>query len=147
MTNFLPLVEPGQIYSRCIARLPLWVVGGKSFTKLKKNFPASLTDQPLIVPTGDSRVRHEFDHFCVRHSLRPDVIAEIQDLSTQKLLAVQQVGLTVIPEFAIREYLASKQLYLIGSLKGIYEELFLISGSRKIENPVASFLMKRFQVT
>lgn len=146
LTNFPPNTEPGQIYSKRIARLPLWVVGGRSFLKLRKNFPLSLSGQPFVVPTGDSRVRHELDGFCKQTEITPHYLAETQDVMVQKLLALQNIGLTVVPEFAVREYLDNKKLFLIGKLNGAFEELFMLSASRKIENPVASFLMRSFQI-
>lgn len=146
VANGHPQAEPGQLYTKRIARLPLWVVGGKSFLRLKKNFPASLAGQRFIVPTGESRARHEFEACCKRVGITPDYIAETQDVMVQKLLALKQLGLTVAPEFAVREYLDKKELFLIGQLSGAYEELFLISATRKIENPVGAFLMKRFQI-
>ncbi len=146
LTNSLPASLPGQIYSKRIARLQLLVVGVKSFLPLKKNFPASLNGQPFIVPTGDSSVRQELESFCKLHHVYPDFLAEAQDVMVQKLLALNQVGMTVVPEFAIREYLDDKRLYAIGRLANAYEDLYLVSASRRIENPVASKLMKHFVV-
>jgi LysR family transcriptional activator of nhaA len=64
----------------------------------------------------------------------------------QKLLALKEHGLTVMPEFAIREPLKDHKLFLIGALENMSEELFLISASRRIENPVAAALMRDFQI-
>jgi LysR family transcriptional activator of nhaA len=121
-------------------------VGAKPYLKLRAGFPKSLADQPFIVPTADSRVRHEFESFCKHVGIRPDYLAETQDVMVQKLLAQSEIGMTVIPKFAAREFLDHKELFLIGKLPRVYEELFLVSASRKIENPVASFLMKHFKV-
>lgn len=146
LTNLLPMVEPGQTYSKRIAKLPLWVVGGKAFLKLKAKFPDSLDGQPFILPTADSTIRHEFESFCKRSSITPDYLAETQDVMIQKLLALNETVLTVIPEFAVRDYIKKKELFLIGRLPEMFEEIFLIAASRTIENPVASFLMQRFQL-
>lgn len=147
VTNFAPKSEPGQVYSKRIARLPLWVVGAKSFLKLKSNFPKSLNGQPFILPTADSSVRYDFESFSKQAGVRPDYLTETQDLMIQKLLALNGTGLTVMPEFAVREYLQKKELFLIGRLPQMFEELFLVAASRTIENPIASFLMRNFQVT
>ena len=108
-------------------------------------FPASLSGQRVVLPTPDSSVRHEFEHYCKRHNVQVETVVESQDVMVQKLLAMRGVGLTVMPEFAIQEYLGSQQLRLIGKLESVYEDLFLISATRKIENPVAARLMKRFK--
>ncbi len=146
LANAIPLCEPGRIYTRRIARLPLVVVGARRFVPLKNQFPASLNQQSFVIPTGDSRVRHEFENFCKAHDISVEVMAETQDVMVQKLLALREVGMTVMPEFAVREYLQEKTLHKIGELTDVYEELFLIAASRKIQNPGAAWLMKEFRL-
>lgn len=145
-TNVFPNAEPGKIHAKRIARVPLWVVGAPRFRKLASGFPKSVNGQPFILPTADSRVRHEFEHYCKRHEVQADTIVEAQDVMVQKLLALRGAGMTVVPEFAVREYLDRGELHLIGKLQGVFEEIFLLSASRKIENPVASILMRKFAI-
>ncbi len=146
ITNELPLVGSGQIYTKKIARLPLLVLGSKKFLSLKKNFPLSLDGKPFIVPTMDNKVRHEIEHFFKLNAIKPDIIAESQDVMLQKLMALKGHGMIVIPEFAAKEYLLKKELFTIGKLDNIFEELFLVAASRKIENPVAISIMKNFKI-
>ncbi len=146
LTNTLPTGESSRFFHRRIARLPLWIVGDRSFIHLKKGFPASLNGKPFILPTADSSVRQEINSFFKKYDVNPDVLAEAQDVMVQKLLALRGVGITVVPEFAIREYLANKTLFLLGPLADAYEDLYLVSATRRIENRVASRLMKSFKV-
>lgn len=124
LTNFVPAAEPGRIFSRRIARLPLWVVGSRRHAKLKKDFPRSLRRQPFVLPTGDSSVRHAFENYCQQHEITPELVVEAQDVMVRKLLAVRGIGLTVVPEMAVEEYIARGELALLGRLDGLYEELF-----------------------
>jgi LysR family transcriptional regulator, transcriptional activator of nhaA len=146
LTNSVPLSASGQYFHKRIARLPLWVVGGVSYLHLKKGFPGSLSGQPFILPTADSSVRQEISSFFKRNEISPDILAEAQDVMIQKLLAVRGVGITVAPEFAIREYLKEKSLFLLGPMGNVHEDLYLMSASRRIENRIASRLMKSFKV-
>ncbi|MEN9722906.1 MAG: hypothetical protein RJB38_892 [Pseudomonadota bacterium] len=146
LTNRFPTADPGKVFTKRIARITPWVVGGPRFKKLAQNFPQSLHGQPLVLPTGDSLVRHEFEHYCKRHGIQGQCVVEAQDVMVQKLLALREVGLTVMPEFAVREYIDQGELHLIGKLQGVFEEIFLVSASRKIENPVASLLMRKFTI-
>lgn len=146
VTNQMVAAAPGLVYTRKIARLPLYLMGGRSFLKLKKYFPNSLSNAPLVLPTMDNRVRHEFDHYCKLRGLRPEIVAEAQDVMVQKLMGISEVGLIVVSKYAAQEYLDRKELFVIGKLEDVYEELFLVSASRKIENPVAKRLMQTFSV-
>ena len=146
LTNSIPVAMAGTLIHRQIARLPLWVVGDRSYLPLKKNFPESLNSQKFVMPTSDSLVRQEVDSFFKLHKIMPDIIAEAQDVMVQKLIAVEGVGLTVVPRFAVQEFLEAKKLFLIGKLDNIFEDLFIVSASRRIENPIAAELMSTFKV-
>jgi LysR family transcriptional activator of nhaA len=146
LTNRFPTSEPGKLNVKRIARVPLWLVGSPKFRHLSKGFPRSIQGQKVVLPTIDSHVRHEFEHYCKRQGIEVDVVVEAQDVMVQKLLALRGVGLTVVPEFAVHEYLEKRELNLIGKLQGSFEELFLVAASRKIENPAAAAVMKKFQI-
>jgi LysR family transcriptional activator of nhaA len=144
VTNRVIYENQQQLYSKKIARLPLLVLGHQKFKHCKHKFPNSLTGEPFIVPTSDSHVRHEIEHYCKLQNIQPDFYIETQDVMMQKLMAIQGLGLIAIPEFAAHEYLKRKELHIIGTMQGVYEELFLVAASRKIENPIATKLMKEF---
>ena len=146
ITNELPTSGTNQVFTKKIARLPLLVLGSKKFIGLKKKFPQSLDNTPFVVPTMDNKVRHEIEHFFKLNSIKPDIIAESQDVMVQKLMALKGHGMVVIPEFAAREYIQKKELFVIGNLDGTFEELFLVAASRKIENPIAMEIMKNFKI-
>lgn len=124
--------------------MPLVVVGHPRFESLSANFPKSLENQPLIYPTSHSRVRHDLEHFFETLKILPNVIAETQDTSLMKNLALQGRGLVVIAEPVIQQFVKTGQLKVIGRMKDHSEELWLISAQRKLQNPVADLLMKSF---
>jgi LysR family transcriptional activator of nhaA len=146
VTNRVPMVTTEKVYSRKIARLPLFVVGARKFIGLRKDFPKSLNHQPFIAPTNDNQTRHDFAHYCELLKIIPDITMESQDIMVQKLLAINGMGLIVVPEFSVKEYLKNKTLFTIGKVDEVYEELFMIAASRKINNPLAEELMKRFKI-
>jgi LysR family transcriptional activator of nhaA len=146
VTNHIPTTEPGRIYTKAIARMPLWIIGNKDYLNLKKNFPKSLNQKPFVVPTAESRVRQEFESFCTKNHIQVDTLAETQDIMVQKLLAIEGIGLSIMPEFAVNQFLNDRSLYLIGKIPGGFEELYLITAARKITNPAATFFMKNFIV-
>jgi LysR family transcriptional activator of nhaA len=146
ITNQSPLTGTGQVYTRKIARLELFAIGSKKFQPLKKNFPESLRGKPLIASTADNRIQQDIDHFLKLKGIQPDIISETQDLMLQKLMAIEEIGVIIAPEFAVREYLKKKELYILGKLDNVFEELFLVAASRKIENPIAAELIQKFEI-
>lgn len=147
VTNTHPEKSAGRLISKKIARFPLFVVGANRFKNLKRNFPKSLDGQPFVIPTSESRVRQEFENFVSHEGISPRVVAEVQDIMIQKLMATKGIGLTIAPEFAVREFIENKELSLIGQLPSAYEDLFLIAAQRRVANPIVDKLMKSFRPT
>jgi LysR family transcriptional regulator, transcriptional activator of nhaA len=147
VADYAPLaVEGASLQTRSIAKVPVAVFGAKQFRHLKKGFPRSLNHQPFVLPTRHSKLRHDFEHYFQQNGLQFDLIAETQDMSLQKLMGSTGVGLIPVPEFAASELLAEKKLFRLGEIKGVHEEFWLVSASRRLQNPVAAALMKHFHL-
>jgi LysR family transcriptional activator of nhaA len=134
-----------KLYAKSLAKLPLIVAGSSKYQKLATGFPKSLQGVPFIFPTIHSRVRNEIEHYFETEKIHVDMIAETQDTSLLKALAMDGKGLIVIAESAVQANLKDGSLMKIGDLGKKYEELWLISAHRKIQNPVANMLMTDFE--
>jgi len=134
-----------KLYAKSLAKLPLIVAGSNKYQKLVPGFPKSLQTVPFIFPTVHSRVRNEIEHYFETEKIHVDMIAETQDASLLKALAIDGKGLIVIAESAVQANLKDGSLIKIGDLGKRYEELWLISAHRKIQNPVANMLMTDFE--
>ena len=139
-------MEKGRIYSRSIAKVPVAVFASPKYASLKRGFPKSIEGHPFILPTVHSKLRHDLDHYFSLNELRIVAIAETQDTSLQKLLAIESIGLLPLPEFSAKDLVGEKKLIRLGTLQDVKEEFWLISAARRIENPVAARIMKSFQL-
>jgi LysR family transcriptional activator of nhaA len=138
--------EATGLFSRTVLRLPqsLWAAPALA-SKLRERFPASLDGAPVILPSGTSKLRHDLEHYFKVHSVRPLVLAETQDTAVQKILASHGLGVVCLPTEATRTALIEGlQLERVGMLEHVYEEIFLISAQRKVDNPIAVRLMNEF---
>lgn len=138
-----PVVEQRQVFSKSVAKLPVSVFGATSFQTLRKGFPQSLHGKPFVLPTAHSKLRHDLNHYFRLQNIHILAVAETQDTSLQKLLAKQGIGLAPLSEVKT-ENLREAGLYRIGVLQGVYEEVWLVSAQRKLENPIAAKLIKTF---
>ena len=147
LSNYQPPVgETAGFYARCIQRMPVVVCGSAKFSNLKRGFPESLKGQPFVMPSIQSKLRHDVEHFLTLREIQVNTIAEIQDTSLQKLLGTHGDGLIPIALPAAEELLASKELINLGTLQDVHEELWLIAAQRRIQNPVAAAIMKDFKI-
>lgn len=143
--HHLAATDGERLYTKSIGRAPIAVFGAPSFKPLRKSFPDSLRGQEFILPTSHSKLRNDVERFFEENRIHTKLFVETQDTAIQKLLAIQGLGLIVEPEFAVKQYLDSKDLIALGSLPGVYEEYFLIAPKRSFENPVSEHLFKNFR--
>lgn len=137
------VLEGTPVFSKSVAKLPVSVYGGKKFQNLKRDFPNSLNGKPFVYPTAHSKLRHDLNHYFKLHGIQAVPVAETQDTSLQKLLAEHGVGLAPFSEVkGVKE----PGLIRLGRLQDVYEEIWLISAQRKLENPIASKLMNSFSL-
>lgn len=144
LSNYPPNVDLTTIYARSVAKLEVVVCAAPQFAHLKKKFPQSLQGQPFVFPTVHSKLRRDLDHYFKVNDIRVDRIAETQDTSLQKLLGQKGLGLIPIAKVATDDLIREKKLIVLGKLDGIFEEIWLMSARRKVDNPIAASLMNSF---
>ena len=148
LTNYTPTVKmTEQFNSKLLASVPISIFGTGKFRNLKSNFPQSLNNQPFILPTLHSKLRHDLGHYFRANGISVDIIVETQDTSVQKLLATEGMGLTPLPDFAGKELVDEKKLVKLGTLPQVNEDYWLISSIRKILNPLVIEIMENFSLS
>ncbi len=147
IANYIPSIKDEfKIYSRSIAKSSINIYGAKKFNYLKKDFPNSLQDAPFILPTAHSKLRRDIENFFKANRIAFDIVAETQDTALQKLMGIEGLGLIPLTQSAAQIHLDENKLFKIGEISGVDEEIFLLSSSRKIENPISSVIMKHFKL-
>lgn len=147
VTNFLPTGTDGRgLYPKSITKKNIAFYAAPKFKALRKGFPKSVSGEPMILPTYDSRIRQDLDHWAKLNKIELNIICESQDISVKKLMAINEMGLIPTATHTVTGQVLRGELVEIGQLQGVHEELFLLTAHRKIENPIASKLKDSFVV-
>jgi LysR family transcriptional activator of nhaA len=147
ITNFLPTgTDAKGLFPKAIAKKNVAFYGSPKFKHLRRSFPESISGQPMILPTYDSKLRFDIDHWAKIHEIELNIVAEGQDIATKKLMAIEELGILPTATHTVTRQVLNGELLEIGQLQGVHEELFLISAQRKIENPIAAKLMGSFSI-
>ncbi len=147
ITNVLPSgVDAKGILHRLLAKRNIGIYGAPKFKALRRGFPNSISGQPIILPTYDSKLRYDIEHWSNTTKIALNTIAESQDIAVKKMMAVGELGLIPAAKHAVTRQVLAGELVEIGQLQGLYEELYLVRAGRKIENPVAAKLFQSFSV-
>lgn len=147
LTNH-PLTHNKQegIYSRRVGQAPVSLYGEKKFQKLAKGFPNSLEGQPLILSNHNIALRRSIEHYLKMCGLTVDIVAEVQDTSLQRLMCEHGLGIVPLADSGTTAANNKKDLAYIGTLPDIYEEVWMIVADRRLQNPVAAWLLKEFHL-
>jgi LysR family transcriptional activator of nhaA len=147
VTNFLPTGTDGKgLYPKSITKRNVAFYGSPKFKSFRKGFPKSISGQPMILPTYDSRLRQDLDHWAKLNKVELNMITESQDISVKKLMAVSGLGLIPTATHTVTGQVLRGELVEIGQLQGVSEELFLVTAQRKIENQIAAKLRDSFTI-
>lgn len=147
ISNYPPTItRPNELFVKSISRHPVVVCGHKKYKKFKKNFPESLNMAPFILPNYDSRMRYDLDHFFTLKNIQVDCIAETQDTSLQNLMCLSGMGLIPVTSLMVDKLIRTNtDLMVLGELEGVFEEFYLSTTSKKIPNPIADFIFKKYR--
>lgn len=147
VTNFLPTgIDSKGLYPKSITKKNVAFYGAPKFKALRKGFPTSISGEPMILPTYDSRLRQDLDHWAKLNRIELNIVIESQDISVKKLMAINEMGLIPTATHTVTGQILRGELVEIGQLQGVHEELFLLTAQRKIENQIASKLKDQFVV-
>jgi len=147
ITNFLPTgADAKRITHKGISRQNIAFYGAAKFKSLRKGFPQSISGKPLVLPTYDSKMRYDLDHWAKLHNIKLNIVVETQDVAVKKLMAIGELGIMPAASHSVTRHVLSGELVEIGKLQGVHEELYLLSANRKVPNAIADKLMRTFLV-
>ncbi len=130
-----------NIFSRRIFRGQVVAVASDEYRDLRRNFPQSLNDVPVILPTSHSTLRKDIEHYFHLNDIKPKLIGETQDTSLQKILASKGDGIIFLPEFSIKQLQKDGKLIKIGTVNQVFSEYHLIYSKRIIGNPALDLIL------
>ncbi len=147
LTNFIPTALNSKgLFHRSIAKNRVSFYGAPKFKKLRGGFPKSIIGEPLILPTYDSKLRYDLEHWSQAVSIPLEALSESQDIAVKKLMAISGLGLLPAAAHTVTRQVLSGELIEIGKLENVHEELFLVTAKRKMENRIAKEIMAKFTV-
>jgi len=98
-------------------------------------FPDDLEGQPLILPSEDSAVRPAFNMMLEEAGVRPQILAEVDDMAMLRLLARETGALTLVPPVVVSDELKSGVLIERCTLSQLQENFYAITMRRRFAHP------------
>jgi LysR family transcriptional regulator, transcriptional activator of nhaA len=92
-----------------------------------------LRAHPVILPTLESSVRFGFDALVDRLEIRPQIVAEVEDMAMMRLL--------VLPPIVVKDELSGGLLVEVDEPLGITETFYAVTMERRFPNPLLRGLL------
>lgn len=120
---------------------PVSLVGRPLTGKRQFRFPEDLRTLPLLLPSLDSDIRVAFDRVLERADIRPNILAEVDDMAMLRLLARERDGVTLVPPIVVRDELAAGILVEHWRIPEVTERFYAIFLKRRFPNTLVAELL------
>ena len=101
LTNNLSSIKGDDLLVKKIGEDTISIFGSKKFVKFQKSFPHSLNGKDFILPTMHSKLRYDLEHTFRMIGLKYQLVAEVQDSSVKKALAMVRGGFSLSCELTV----------------------------------------------
>lgn len=106
--------------------------------RCRGKFPRSLDGMPVLLPSSNSTFRRALDAWFEANDLRPEIVAELDDLALASVLGEKALGILAAPDVLEKELRQRYALQLVGRARDIRQRFFAISVERKIKHPAVA---------
>jgi LysR family transcriptional activator of nhaA len=104
-------------------------------------FPEDLLDEPVLLPSLDSEIRIAFDRILNLLGIRPNILAEVDDMAMLRLLARESEGVALVPPIVVRDELDSGVLVEHCRVPDVAEKFYAIVHERRFPNRLLAQLL------
>jgi LysR family transcriptional activator of nhaA len=110
-----------------------------------KEFPASLADLPVLLPTGHAVLRSTLERWFDQHRLRPRVVGEFEDSALMAVFAAQGLGAFPVSRLGAQDVVMLRGLRRLGRCDDVREEIHAIRSRRGLHHPLARVVVQAAQ--
>lgn len=132
-----------KLYSHALGSSTMaWYGTADLLAAASADFPRSLADVPLLLPTAHTAVRDRLDQWFEQRAIRPRVVGEFADSALLKTFGASGMGVFPAAEWAHDDLLAYYAVQRIGPCDGVSEHFFAIGTEKKVHHPLVQRLLQ-----
>jgi LysR family transcriptional activator of nhaA len=102
---------------------------------LKRRFPQSIVDTPMLVPTPNAALRRSLDEWFERENLRPRIAGEFEDSALLKVFGQGTGAMFPAPAVIARDVCRFYGVREVGRTSAVRERYYAISAERRLKHP------------
>jgi LysR family transcriptional activator of nhaA len=129
--------------STLIAEQSVSLIGAPSLKKRNFRFPQNLANISIAVPGRGSGIRNAFDKLLEAEDIRPNLVAEIDDMAMLRLIAREGFCLVLVPPVVVIDEIANGSLIEHCTFPEITESFYAVTRRRQFPNPLLKMVNLR----
>jgi LysR family transcriptional activator of nhaA len=136
-----------KVDAHLIEKVDIAFAASPAVAKKHPRFPRDLDGAPMILPTSNNRIYSELQEYFVVHSVRPRVIAEVQDVELVRRMAIAGLGIAPMNIYTLMNAPGHEKLVALNRTRlPLYRPIYLFSVPRKRPHPLLSIILKKFRL-
>jgi LysR family transcriptional regulator, transcriptional activator of nhaA len=132
-----------KLYSHSLGTSTIgWYGSAELVAAAGKDFPHSLGNVPLLLPTAHTAVRDRLDQWFEQRAIRPRVVGEFADSALLKTFGASGMGVFPAAEWVHDDLLTYYAVKRLGPCEGVSEQFFAIGTEKKVHHPLVQRLLQ-----
>lgn len=133
-----------KVFSHLLGRSVVTICAPAKLARgLRRGFPHSLRDAPMLLPTANTTLRRSLDEWFHASGIAPRVVAEFEDAALMKIAAANGEGFIAVPSVTVDECVTRFQLVKVGTVKACSDSFYLITGERRTLHPAVRLIAEQ----
>lgn len=131
-----------KVHNHLLGEAGLTFFATKQLAKrYRKNFPYSLHQAPVLLPTQQHEVRQLVDRWLSDKDVYPEICGEFDDSALIKSFGKAGLGIFFMPSIIADEVCHNFQVEIVGVTDEVKQRFYAISAERKIGNPAVTAII------
>jgi LysR family transcriptional activator of nhaA len=114
--------------------------------QLRKRFPESLADVPLLLPLEHTGLRISLTRWFDAHQVRPRIRGEFQDSALAAVFGRDGHGVLAAPTAIVEQMRTHYRLAMVAELEGVRERFYAVTPERKPAHPAVRAIVANARV-
>lgn len=135
-----------KLYSHALGSSVVGWYGAATLVQAaSQDFPHSLSQVPVLLPTAHTAVRARLDQWFEQRGIRPLVVGEFADSALLKTFGASGMGVFPAAEWVHEDLLGHYAVQRLGHCDGVSEHFYAIGTEKKVQHPLVQRLLQPLQ--
>lgn len=131
-----------KLYSHSMGSSAIAWYAPAAYASAARNFPLSLADVPMLLPTTQNAMRARLEQWFEQHGIQRRVVGEFDDSALLKTFGADGMGVFPAAEWVEEDLLAHYAVTRIGLSEGVTEHFFALVADKKVQHPLVQRLLQ-----